>query len=48
MTKLGVCIAIGYQLTISSRSVSTKALTFLLQAKEMPDTSLRINTVFNF
>ena len=48
MTKLGACIAIGYYLTISSRYVSTKAQTFLLQAKEMPETNLRIKAVCNF
>ena len=42
LKKLGVCI------TISSRSVSTQAQTFLLQGKEIPETSLRINTVCNF
>ena len=43
LTKLGVCI------TINSRSVSTKkAHTFLLQGKEIPEMSLRINTVCSF
>ena len=28
--------------------MSTKAHTFLLQAKEMPQTTLRINTICNF
>ena len=45
---IGACVAIGYHFAISSRSVSTKAHTFLLQAKEMPETTLRINTVCNF
>ena len=41
LTKLGACITI-------SRSMSTKAQTFLLQGKEIPETSLRINSVCNF
>ena len=32
----------------NNRSLSTKALIFLLHAKEMSETSLRTNTVFNF
>ena len=40
MTNLGLCVALGNQLIISS--------TFLLSAKETPKTSLRINTVCNF
>ena len=42
LTKLGAWVI------ISSRYVSTKAPTFLLQGKEIPETSLRINTVCNF
>ena len=42
LTKLGACI------TISRRSVSTKALTFWIQGKQVPEMSLRINTVCNF
>ena len=42
LTKLGACV------TISSRSGSTKARTFLLQGKEIPEASLWINTVCNF
>ena len=38
----------GAWVIISSRYVSTKAPTFLLQGKEIPETSLRINTVCNF
>ena len=42
LTKLGACV------TISSRSMSTKARNFLLHRKEIPETSLRIHTVCNF
>ena len=42
LTKLGACII------ISSRSMSTKAHTFLLEGNQITETSLRINTVCNF
>ena len=45
VTKLGTCVADGYQLHHeSSRHVSTKALPILAIVKEAPERSLKINS----
>ena len=46
VTKLGPCVALGYHLHPEQQITSTKTLIVLTQAKEVPRTSMRINSLY--
>ena len=46
-TKLCACVALDYHI-MRNKYVSTKTQIFVSQAKEVPGTTFKVNTAYNF